>query len=154
MPMLADIERYRRNLRDERDGSALHAALAAAERDPVRKDLFLQLSQVEAEHAEVWEKKLTAAGIHDPLSGSGFKTRILSLLAKRFGPRFVLPAIAAAEFADRNKYAGQADAQPMFFSSASVPIGDPMALTSIAATRSLFAFTMNALDRIGCDGSG
>jgi hypothetical protein len=42
----------------------------------------------------------------------------------------------------------------MFFSSALVPIGDPIALTSIAATRSLFAFTMNALDRIGCDGSG
>jgi vacuolar iron transporter family protein len=113
MPMLADIERYRRNLRDERDGSALYATLAAAERDPVRKDLFLQLSQAEAEHAKVWEKKLTAAGIHDPLSGSGFKTRILSLLAKRFGPRFVLPAIAAAEFADRNKYAGQADAQKL-----------------------------------------
>jgi VIT1/CCC1 family predicted Fe2+/Mn2+ transporter len=31
-------------------------------------------------------------------------------LARRVGPRFVLPAIAAGEFADRNKYAGQPDA--------------------------------------------
>jgi len=31
-------------------------------------------------------------------------------LAQRFGPRFVLPGIAAAEFADRDKYSGQVDA--------------------------------------------
>jgi len=40
----------------------------------------------------------------------GFRTRLLAKLAQRFGPRFVLPTIAAAEFADRNKYAGQSDA--------------------------------------------
>ena len=42
-----DIRRYTKNLRDELDGAALYAALAAAESDPVRKDLFLQLSQSE-----------------------------------------------------------------------------------------------------------
>jgi hypothetical protein len=71
--MSSDIKRYRDNLRDELNGAALYAALAAAETDPLRKDLFLQLAQ-------------------------------------RFGPRFVLPTVAAAEFADRNKYAGQSDA--------------------------------------------
>jgi len=39
-----------------------------------------------------------------------FRTRLLAKLARRFGPRFVLPTIAAAEFADRNKYANQSDA--------------------------------------------
>jgi vacuolar iron transporter family protein len=107
----ADIERYRRNLRDELDGSALYAALAAAESDPVRKDLFHQLSEAEGTHAEFWRKKLAAAGIHATATGPTLRTRILGALAKRFGPRFVLPAIAAAEFADRNKYAEQADAQ-------------------------------------------
>src|SRR5207302_11156108 len=61
----AEIERYRTNLQDELDGAALYAALAAAEADPVRKDLFLQLSQAEAEHAKVWKEKLAAAGIQD-----------------------------------------------------------------------------------------
>jgi VIT1/CCC1 family predicted Fe2+/Mn2+ transporter len=39
-----------------------------------------------------------------------FRTRLLAKLAQRFGPRFVLPTIAAAEYADRNKYANQSDA--------------------------------------------
>jgi hypothetical protein len=43
--MAQDVARYERNLREELDGSALYAALAAAEIDPVRKDLFLQLSK-------------------------------------------------------------------------------------------------------------
>ena len=109
----ADLERYRRNLRDELDGAALYAALADAESDPVRKDLFRQLSQAEASHAKVWSDKLRAAGIDTIRSGPGLRTRILARLAKRFGPGFVLPAIAAAEYADRNKYASQADAHAL-----------------------------------------
>src|SRR5882762_7192039 len=106
----AEIGRYRTNLQDEIDGAALYAALAAAEADPVRKDLFLQLSQAEAEHAKLWKEKLAAAGIQDVRYAPSLRTRLLARLARRFGPRFVLPAIAAAEFADRNKYSGQADA--------------------------------------------
>src|ERR1700687_319631 len=109
--MTADIERYRANLRDELNGAALYAALAAAEADPVRKDLFLQLAQAETSHAQLWRDKLDAAGIHDERFVPGFRTRLLAKLAQRFGPRFVLPTIAAAEFADRNKYASQIDAQ-------------------------------------------
>ena len=44
-----DIQRYRDNLQDELNGSALYTALADAETDPVRKDLFLQLAQAEAD---------------------------------------------------------------------------------------------------------
>ncbi|WP_028008804.1 VIT1/CCC1 transporter family protein [Solimonas flava] len=106
----SEVERYRRNLQDERDGASLYAALAAAESDPVRKDLFTQLSQAEAEHAQVWHAKLAALGIKDPAYAPSLRTRLLTRLARRFGPRFVLPSIAAAEFADRDKYAGQADA--------------------------------------------
>ena len=58
-----DIQRYRDNLRDELDGAALYTAIAAAEPDPLRKDLFLQLAQAEARHAELWRGKLAAAGI-------------------------------------------------------------------------------------------
>jgi vacuolar iron transporter family protein len=109
--MTDDIERYRANLRDELNGAALYAALAAAEADPLRKDLFLQLAQAESSHANLWRDKLTAAGIKVDPFVPGFRTRLLAKLAKRFGPRFVLPGIAAAELADRNKYAGQRDAQ-------------------------------------------
>src|ERR1700680_108384 len=108
--MTTDIKRYRENLRDELNGSELYAALAAAEPDPLRKDLFLQLAQAEAGHAQLWRGKLAAAGIQDERFVPGFRTRLLAKLARRFGPGFVLPTVAAAEFADRNKYAGQADA--------------------------------------------
>jgi VIT1/CCC1 family predicted Fe2+/Mn2+ transporter len=110
--MTADAEagRFRKNLQDELDGAALYAALAAAESDPVRKDLFLQLSQAETGHAEVWRDKLAAAGVTDLRFTPSVRTRLLARLARRFGPRFVLSTIAAAEYADRDKYAGQADA--------------------------------------------
>jgi VIT1/CCC1 family predicted Fe2+/Mn2+ transporter len=104
------IARYKANLQDELEGAELYKALAEAEADPVRKDLFLQLSRAEADHASTWRKKLTAAGVREPKYAPSFRTRMLARLARRFGPRFVLPAIAANEFADRDKYAGQADA--------------------------------------------
>jgi vacuolar iron transporter family protein len=112
-PMKPDITRYEKNLREELDGSALYAALAVAELDPIRKDLFLQLSQAEAAHAQLWREKLTTAGVDTEGFTPSFRTRVLVRLAQRFGPRFVLPAIATGEFADRNKYSGQADASAL-----------------------------------------
>ena len=106
-----DIQRYRDNLQDELDGSALYTAVAAAERDPLRKDLFLQLAQAEARHAELWRAKLAAAGVAEGRYVPSLRTRLLARLARRFGPGFVMPTIAAAEFSDRNKYATQADAR-------------------------------------------
>jgi len=109
--MKSNIRRFQANLRDELNGAALYAALAAAETDPVRKDLFMQLAQAESDHAQLWRDKLAAAGIEDERFVPGFRTRLLAKLAQRFGPHFVLPTVAAAEFADRDKYAGQGDAQ-------------------------------------------
>jgi len=106
-----DIKRQQDNLRDELNGAALYTALADAEPDPVRKDLFLQLAQAETKHAEFWREKLAAAGVAQAGFAPSFRTRLLGKLARHFGVRFVLPTIAAAEFADRNKYAGQDDAQ-------------------------------------------
>ena len=102
-----DIKRYRDNLRDELDGAALYTAIAAAEPDPIRKDLFLQLAQAESNHARLWREKLTAAGMKEEPYVPSFRTRLLGKLAQRFGPAFVMPTIAAAEFSDRDKYARQ-----------------------------------------------
>jgi hypothetical protein len=56
-------------------------------------------------------QKLTAAGMKEEPYVPSFRTRLLGKLAQRFGPAFVMPTIAAAEFSDRNKYARQPDAQ-------------------------------------------
>ncbi len=105
-----EIARYAANLRDELDGAALYAALAEAERDALRKDLFAQLSHAESTHARLWRDKLLAAGIEPESFTPSLRTRMLGRLARYFGPAFVLPTIAAAEFADRNKYSAQKDA--------------------------------------------
>jgi VIT1/CCC1 family predicted Fe2+/Mn2+ transporter len=105
-----DIRRYTENLRAELDGAALYAALGSAERDPVRRDLFLQLSQSEAQHAQVWRAKLRDAGIDARHYGPSLRTRLLARIARYFGPHVVMSSVAAAESADQSKYAGQADA--------------------------------------------
>jgi len=74
--MKPDIARYEKNLREELDGSALYAALAAAEIDPIRRDLFLQLSQAEAMHAQLWREKLSAAGVDAEGFTPSFRTRV------------------------------------------------------------------------------
>jgi hypothetical protein len=76
----------------------------------LRKDLFAQLSQAQSSHAQLWREKLAAAGLRDERFVPSLRTRLLAKLARRFGPGFVLPGVAALEFADRNKYAGQSDA--------------------------------------------
>ena len=110
---MSSIQRYRDNLQDEIDGAALYVALSRCEPDAARRDVYLQLAQAENEHADVWRDKLMAAGISDfPLEPS-LKTRILIRLARHFGARFVLPVVAANEYADRNKYACQPDARAL-----------------------------------------
>jgi vacuolar iron transporter family protein len=111
MPSEEDIKRYQDNLRDELDGAALYTQIAAAERDPLRRDLFLQLAQAEAQHAALWREKLAAAGFTEQQYVPSLRTRLLGKLAQHFGPGFVMPTIAAAEFSDRDKYASQADAR-------------------------------------------
>ena len=113
MKPVDDIQRFRANLIDELNGAALYQALAAAERDANRRDIFLQLAEAEARHARFWRDKLTAAGVTDVPFSPTLRTRVLSALARRFGPRFVLPTVAAAEFNDRGKYLSQPDALPI-----------------------------------------
>ena len=113
MSTAGDLQRYRKNLRDEIDGAALYEALAEAETDPVRRDLYQQLSQAETEHAAVWRNKLAAAGIEDFPRHRSVKGRILAWLIRRFGVEFVLPTVVAQEMIDRNKYAHQDDASTL-----------------------------------------
>jgi VIT1/CCC1 family predicted Fe2+/Mn2+ transporter len=113
MKPVDDIQRFRANLIDELNGAALYNALAAAESDANRRDIFLQLAEAETRHARFWRDKLTAAGVTDAPFSPTLRTRVLSALARRFGPRFVLPTVAAAEFNDRGKYLSQPDALPI-----------------------------------------
>jgi VIT1/CCC1 family predicted Fe2+/Mn2+ transporter len=116
--MQSDLARWQANLADELNGATLYEAIAAAEKDPQRADIYRRLAQAEREHAAVWQSKLLAAGAPLPTFRPHWRTRVLAWAARRFGPAFILPSVAAAEFADRNKYADQADAVALGMSSA------------------------------------
>ena len=106
-----DIARWQGNLREELEGLALYEALAAMESDEARRTLFVELAEAERRHANFWRERLTKNGVAPPVFRLSVRSRILIFLARRLGPAFVLPTLAAAETAGGNRYAQQADAQ-------------------------------------------
>lgn len=102
--------RYRANLQGETDGAALYRALSDAETDPNLKQVYARLARVEGAHAEFWRRRLAALGEAVPDLRPSWRTRVLGWLAKRFGPQFVLPAIAAQERRDSSGYDDQPEA--------------------------------------------
>lgn len=105
-----ELKRYRTNLADELDSAAMYETLAHVESDSARRNVFQQLADSEREHAQVWLDKLHANGVHARLPRRSLKTHLMRGLVHTFGAAFVLPTLAAAEYADRNKYANQPDA--------------------------------------------
>ncbi len=101
------LPRYRSNLQGEVDGAAVYAALAESEADPKLAEVFHRLAAVEQAHGEFWRKRIEAGGGHFSPTPSA-SARVLAWLAQRFGPAFVLPALAASEERGSTAY----DAQP------------------------------------------
>ncbi|PFG74136.1 VIT1/CCC1 transporter family protein [Tepidiforma thermophila] len=106
----ADIERYRRNLRDEVDGIALYRALAAAERDPHLREVFLRLAASEERHRDLWVARLREVGAEVPDFRPSFRVRILGWLARRFGTAAVSPIVARMESSAYTMYDDQPEA--------------------------------------------
>jgi VIT1/CCC1 family predicted Fe2+/Mn2+ transporter len=103
------------NLQDERDGAALYEGLARLEKNVDRAASFAELAHGERRHAEVWQRKLAAAGIPVPPDRPSSRIRTLLWIAGRLGTDAVIPYIVANEAGDADKYAkqGGADATPM-----------------------------------------
>ena len=80
------LDRYKNNLQDEVDSAALYRELAKAETQPELSRVYERLAEVEEEHARFWEEKLWAAGEPVPPRKVGWRSRMLGMLAKRFGP--------------------------------------------------------------------
>jgi VIT1/CCC1 family predicted Fe2+/Mn2+ transporter len=105
-----DVKRYRTNLQDEIDGAAVYRSMAAAEADPHLATVYKRLAEVEERHASVWEAQLKKAGVDDVPRTPSMRTRILMLLARRYGARFLLPTMANMEQVNKHVYDRQPDA--------------------------------------------
>jgi VIT1/CCC1 family predicted Fe2+/Mn2+ transporter len=106
-----DITRYLENLKAERDAVALYEQIAEAEPNPDLAAVYRKMADTERRHAAAWEGKLRAAGAPVPDYRPGWRTRILSWLARRFGPAFVLPTMVELESSAGSGYSGQPDAE-------------------------------------------
>lgn len=111
MAKKSDLKRYQDNWQGERDGAALYETLAKSEKNPKLAEVYTKLAEVELRHSKLWERKIAEAGGALPKRKMSFRHRILCLLAKNFGPAFVLPTINALESADSSAYDDQAEAK-------------------------------------------
>ena len=106
-PSAKDIRRWRGYLADERAEARVYREFAAR-RSGEEREIFLALAEAEGRHEAHW---LALLGEHagKPRRGS-LRTRLLALLARRFGSVFVLALAQQAEA--RSSYAADADATP------------------------------------------
>jgi VIT1/CCC1 family predicted Fe2+/Mn2+ transporter len=109
-PTEADLKRYADNFLREQEGIALYRALAKAERDASRAEIFDKLAKAEERHAARWARLLRANGAALPLYAPGWRVLLLGWLSRRFGTQHVLPVVTGLESRDQDVYRGQAEA--------------------------------------------
>lgn len=106
----SDIRRYKSNYITEQDGVALYRALAKAEKEPHRAEIFEKLAAAEEHHAARWVKLLEDNGVTVPPYRPSARVRFLGWLSHRFGTQHVLPVISRFESNSQSVYAGQVEA--------------------------------------------
>jgi VIT1/CCC1 family predicted Fe2+/Mn2+ transporter/rubrerythrin len=107
----SDIRRYRTNYIKEQDGIALYRALARAEKDTHRGEIFEKLAMAEERHAARWAKLLENNGVEVPKYSPSMRVRLLGWLSRRVGTQHVLPVVSGLESRDQGEYVGQAEAK-------------------------------------------
>jgi VIT1/CCC1 family predicted Fe2+/Mn2+ transporter len=106
----SDKTRYTANIQGEVDSAALYRALADAEAKPQLSEIYRKLAAVEDEHAGFWARQLERIGHVAPSLKPSLRSRILSGLARRFGPGLVLPTVNSLEQIDSGQYDKQSEA--------------------------------------------
>ncbi|MDQ0744935.1 VIT1/CCC1 family predicted Fe2+/Mn2+ transporter [Clavibacter sp. B3I6] len=104
-PTPAQVRRWRQYLADERAEAAVYRDLAGR-RTGEERAILLALAEAEGRHADHWIE-LLGDRVGKPVRGD-VRTRILGVLARRFGSVFVLALAQRAE--GRSPYADDADA--------------------------------------------
>ena len=104
-PSARDVKRWRQYLADERAEAAVYRDLAGR-RTGEEREILLALADAEGRHEQHW-RNLLGDRVGMPLKGD-IRTRILGVLARRFGSVFVLALAQRAE--TRSPYATDADA--------------------------------------------
>ena len=110
-PSPQDLQRYQDNFLREQDGIALYRALAKAEKDPGRAEIFEKLAKAEERHAARWARLLQSNSAALPLYTPGWRILLLGWLSRRFGTQHILPVVTGLESRDQDVYRGQIEAR-------------------------------------------
>jgi len=92
----------------EKESAWLYHRVAAAEPDPRKSRLFLQLAAAAEQQAARWAQS-TDPGVFVPT----LRARIVARLVRRFGPRSVRPVLAAMKLRGLSVYSGQTSGHAM-----------------------------------------
>jgi VIT1/CCC1 family predicted Fe2+/Mn2+ transporter len=109
-PSEDDLRRYADNFLREQDGIALYHALAKAEKDPNRAQIFDRLAKAEERHAARWARLLRTNRAPVPLYSPSWRVRVLGWLARQFGTQHILPVVTGLESRDQDVYRSQVEA--------------------------------------------
>lgn len=83
------------NWREEMESAWLYAVLAQVERDETRSGLFAALRRMAETQAKRWAQEIEKAGGSVPAFAPAVRTRLVAGLVRVFGPRRLLPVLAA-----------------------------------------------------------
>jgi VIT1/CCC1 family predicted Fe2+/Mn2+ transporter len=106
-PSAATVRRWRQRLADEQLEATVYRELAAR-RTGEERDILLALADAEARHAAHWSELLGERAARR--RHASVRSRLLALLARRFGSVFVLALAQQAE--SRSPYEDDVDATP------------------------------------------
>ena len=85
------------HLHDEADAAFLYRELAQAEPDPARGRIYQDLAGVEDRHVAVWQELLAEQGHPVSRPAPSGRARAMAWLARRMGPRLLLPFLLEEE---------------------------------------------------------
>jgi VIT1/CCC1 family predicted Fe2+/Mn2+ transporter len=105
--LAANEARFRLNLQGEIDSAAVYRAMARSEKSQQLSSVYVRLAEVEERHLDFWEDQLRAVGADPGPRRPSWRARAMAFLARRFGPRLVLPTVATFEQVDQADYDDQ-----------------------------------------------
>ena len=103
-PDAKTIKTWKQHLQDEVDASFLYSEYADLEPDPDRRDLLIELADVESRHVERWENMLTTYDIKIKKHSPTLKAQFWSWYARRFGNTFPLSRMLEEEAGEVKDY--------------------------------------------------
>lgn len=108
-----DSKRYKAYLNAELEAAAMYRAMAEAEKDPRRSEVFERLVQAELRHAARWAEKLGMDSSRVKPANEFFKVRLYRLAARLLGTEKIVPWLVRAEAGDIEKYAVDPEARDL-----------------------------------------